>query len=578
MKPKPTLCKPTDSDALALWQLTLCALGIGILAAAAAAAFHHLISILHNILFYGHLSFHDFELGLKHTPLVNFGPWRSGIILVPIISGLLVIALIQRVRGGAQGHGVPGVLKAIYDGQGIIPPRLGLLKTITAGLSIAGGASVGREGPIVLIGAAIASVFTSLCHMPVRQRIILLAAGGAGGLAATFHAPLTGLLFAIEALLVYTSATALFIVALTTITATFIAQHLFNLRPLFDLSDHLLSTYLNPIDPHIMALYLPFGVLCGLSSACFIRALDYFEQRFATLNNPYIRHGIGMLLLGIMLFGFGHYTGHYYIQGVGYSTLYDIFTSRLTEPYFLLALFACKGLATCLSLGSGSSGGIFAPALYLGATLGASYAGILHLCFHIDTDPVMYAMVGMGGAVAGITGAFLSAAMMVMEITQNYTTVLPMMMVVTTAYITRKQLCNENVNTIKLLRSGNRIPEGLQAAILPAYCLSDLMQCDNFALHTSEQPEMMQKSVRYIIHLSDGQVTHITDQHQPAHPPSWICLAETTGLPNALRQLHVGQIDLIVVTASTETTPHIRGYISDRELRHQTTAVARLLD
>jgi len=197
-----------------------------------------------------------------------------------------------------------------------------------------------------------------------------------------------------------------------------------------------------------------------------------------------------MLILGVMMYLFLIKTGHYYIQGVGYATIVDVLKSILSDPWFLLLLCGMKLLATSLTLGSGASGGVFSPGLFMGATLGCAFGYfILALYPEAGFDPIMFAVAGMAGMIAGTTGAVLTSITMLFEMTRDYSAVLPIIVTAAIAYITRMLMSNESIYTLKLLRRGHVVHEGLQAAVSSAQQASHLMNAKVLAVDLADYDE-----------------------------------------------------------------------------------------
>jgi len=214
----------------------------------------------------------------------------------------------------------------------------------------------------------------------------------------------------------------------------------------------------------ILCLYTLLGAIIGVAAAAFTRGLPLLEDLFDRIPQRYARHALGMLLVGILMYALQQRFGHYYIEGVGYSTVQAILLGQLSAAGLLCLLFVCKGLATTISLGSGSSGGIFSPSLYLGATIGGAFAAALtalHLPLRIDIPS--FAMVGMGAMVGGGTGAAITAVAMIFEMTRDYDIVLPMILAVALSLGVRRLLSRENIYTLKLVRRGHAIPKALHA-------------------------------------------------------------------------------------------------------------------
>jgi CIC family chloride channel protein len=210
-----------------------------------------------------------------------------------------------------------------------------------------------------------------------------------------------------------------------------------------------------------------------------VRSLHLFEDVFDKIKQPYIRHVIGMLMLGVLIYALMRFAGHYYVEGVGYATVQAILLGQMSAAGLLILLFACKVLATSLSLGSGSSGGIFSPSLFMGATIGGAFAavlGALHLPVPISIPA--FAMVGMGAMVGGGTGAVMTAVTMIFEMTRDYDIVLPMILAVAVSVGVRRLLSRENIYTLKLFRRGHVIPKALHANMFLVRRAHEMMEKD----------------------------------------------------------------------------------------------------
>jgi CIC family chloride channel protein len=215
----------------------------------------------------------------------------------------------------------------------------------------------------------------------------------------------------------------------------------------------------------------------GVAAAAYTRGLYALEDQFDRIPNSYVRHCLGMVLVGLLMYGLYRGFGHYYVEGVGYATIQAILTGQLSFAGLLAFLFVCKLAATSLSLGSGSSGGIFSPSLFMGATLGAAFAGfILLIAPGIPVDLPAFAMVGMGAMVGGATGAAMTAVTMIFEMTRDYGIVLPMILAVAVALGVRRLLSRENIYTLKLARRGHIIPKALQANMFLVRKARDVME------------------------------------------------------------------------------------------------------
>ncbi|MFO7787796.1 MAG: chloride channel protein [Halospina sp.] len=423
---------------------------VGVVTGLGAILFHYLIAFFHNLFFYGRLS-----LTPAGETLLEPSIWGPFIILVPVIGGLGVVWLTRTFAPEARGSGVPEVIDAIYFREGLIRPVVAAAKSLATALSIGSGASVGREGPIIQIGASLASTLARLIHLSTWQRITLIAAGAGGGIAATFNTPLGGVMFAIELMLPELSSRTFLPVVLSTATASYIGRLVLGMSPAFVIpAPEAVSA--GSLELFNVLAMGGFGVLCGLASWAFIRLQSSTEIGFERLTpNPYLRHAAGMLGVGLMLFGLQSLYGHYHIAGASYATISEILHGNLVALQLLVVLFLAKLGATALSLGTGASGGIFSPVLFLGATLGAAFGTALSLVWPgADINPMNYAVVGMAALVGGTTGAAMTAIVMVFEMTRDYVIIIPLIIAVALSIGLRRTLINETIYTIKLTRRG----------------------------------------------------------------------------------------------------------------------------
>ncbi len=476
----------TVRDTPALHPILMLGLGlvVGILGGFGAVIFRKMIAFFHNLLFYGQIKWlYDADLHALDST------WGIGIILVPVLGAIGVTWLVKTFAPEAKGTGVPEVIDSIYFNEGKIRPAVAFFKSIASALTIGSGGSVGREGPIIQIASAFGSALGQWIKMPVRQRIILIAAGAGAGIAATFNAPIGGIAFAVELLLVSVNAATLAVVSISTIAAAYIGRHFMGLYPAFDIPE-LAIPGRSTTDLIDLLLMVPFGILIGVASTLFVRTIYWFEDRFEDLPiNPYLRHMFGMFIVGIILYVCMRASGHYYLQGVGYATIVDVLAGLLKHPWFLLLLFFAKLIATGLTLGSGGSGGIFSPTLFMGATLGAAFGEFAKLLLpHALINPIMFAIAGMAGMVSGVTGAVLTAITMLFEMTRDYSAILPVILTVALAYITRVMLSSESIYTQKLLRRGHSVHEGLQAAMNSSQLAEDVMT-ENYKVVSKSQIE-----------------------------------------------------------------------------------------
>jgi CIC family chloride channel protein len=493
---------------LGLWSLCGLALGMGCFTGLGAVVFRALIGLVHNVMFLGQFSF-AYDASVFTPP----PPWGAFIILVPVIGSIGVTFIVTTFAPEAKGHGVPEVMDAIYYKSGIIRPVVAVAKSLASALAIGSGAGVGREGPIIQIGSALGSTLGQIVKMPAAQRITLVAAGAGAGIAATFNTPIGGVLFATELMLPEVSANTFLPVAISTGSATFIGRLFFGAQPAFQVPTHLATIPNHASSAVLLVLYAVLGAVIGVAAALFVKSLHWFEDWFDQIRGNYLRHALGMLIVGCLIYALFATTGHYFVEGVGYSTIQATLSGTLTAGGFFVLLYVCKLLATNLSLGSGSSGGIFSPSLFMGATLGAAFASLITLVFPgLPVSMPAFAMIGMGAMVGSGTGAAMTAVTMIFEMTLDYDVVLPMILAVAVALGVRRILSRENIYTMKLVRRGHAMPRGLHANLFLVRRAADVMLRDfaimdaatTFAefLRTSEKLG----GLRHVVIARDGRV------------------------------------------------------------------------
>lgn len=530
---------------------SLLALGVGVVAGFGAWIFRLLIGFFHNLLFLRTFSF-NYDANV-HTPGDVWGLW---IIAVPMVGAVAVAWLVKTFAPEAKGHGVPEVMDAIHYNDGRIRPVVVIVKSLASAISIGSGGSVGREGPIIQIGATFGSVLGQWAAMPLRQRVVLMAAGAGGGIAATFNAPLGGILFAVELLLISINAQSILLVTLSCVTATAIGRFMLGAAPAFDIPA-LQIPHLG-VSPHwILLAFLPLGVICGAACALFIRAIYWTEDRFDSMpGNYYTRHMTGMFLVGVMIYLLQRYSGHYYVQGVGYATIVDILNGVLSDPSFLLLLFLLKLAATCLTLGSGASGGVFSPSLFMGAAIGAAFGqGVLAIFPAAEIGVAAFAIAAMAAMIGGSTGAIFTSIVMLAEMTDDHNTVLPILLCVVTAYVVRKQICSPTIYTLKLNRRGHRVPEGLSAAMSAAKCLEDMA---NHQVEVQELGTEAPQTPGVVVWTKDGRIDTVERRflspERPQEPlvggelTPYICLSQSCGLVEALRAMTAAKAQVVLLS------------------------------
>ncbi len=430
---------------------------IGVLCAWAALLFRYLIGFFHNLLFFSKISIN--YSAETHTKPSILGAW---IILAPPLASILVTWLIKNFSPEAKGHGIPEVMAAVKCNNGKIRPIVVLIKAFASAITIGSGGSVGREGPIALICSAVGSTIGGISKFARSHRDVFVAAGASAGIAATFNAPLAGIIFSLELILPEINNLNISVIAIATVTATYISRYLTGLSPAFNIPE-LTIPKLHLHDPGILLLFPLLGIFLGIASAIFIQLLTWSEIYFNKLRlNEYLTHVLGMTIIGVMFYIFFTTTGYYYIDGVGYSTIMDILRGLQHHFGLLIVLCIAKLFATCITLGSGGSGGIFSPSLYLGATFGAACGILFDSLFpSIRISPIIFAITGMAGMVGGTTGATLTSVVMTFEMTRDYNVILPIILTTYFAHFIRSRLIDDSIYTKKLGKKGIKFNAGL---------------------------------------------------------------------------------------------------------------------
>jgi CIC family chloride channel protein len=484
--------------------LSFLAILVGIVTGLGAIVFRIMVAAVQNLFFFGQLSIE--RLGDSFGPPSPYGPL---IILAPVIGGMGVIWIVRTFAPEAKGHGVPEVMDSIYFREGRIRPVVAVAKILASALSIGSGASVGREGPIIQIGSSFGSTLGQILPVEPWQRITLVAAGAGGGIAATFNTPLGGVLFAAELLLPEVSTRTFLPVVLATGTATFVGRLFLGVQPAFQLMTQA-AMEMERIDLETMLAVALLGVLCGLGAWLFIRLLTFMEDFFGELKiNDYAKHAIGMLALGVGMYLLMLGWGHYFIDGVGYPTVQAILVGNLGGFGLLLLLFVAKLLATTISLGSGSSGGVFAPSLFMGATFGGAFGALMIPMLGLgDFTLPEFAIVGMASLVAGSTGATMTAIVMLFEMTRDFHILFPAIIASTIAIGVRRLLSDENIYTIKLAWRGHHIPKDRHSNMFLVRHADDVMSRDMLRLPSTA---LVQEGLRAVPDRADSQYILVTD-------------------------------------------------------------------
>ena len=398
------------------------------------------------------------------------------ILIIPAIGGLIVGPIIYYLAPEAKGHGVPEVMQAILLRGGNIRPRVAFIKAIASAITIGTGGSVGREGPIIQIGSSLGSMVGQFLRVPSKRLKTLVGCGAAAGIAAAFNAPIAGALFAVEIILMDFAIAQFSPIVISSVIAT-VVSHTFEGK---------FAAFVVPryqlVSPQEIGFYFVLGALAGVVSFLFIKLLYWCEDLFDNkMKLPdYINPAIGGLLIGVIALLFPQ------IMGVGYDTINNALYGNMLW-YVALALIFVKIIATSITLGSGGSGGIFAPSLFMGAMLGFFFGQGVHSLFpEITASPGAYALVAMGGLVAGTTRAPITAIIIVFELTNDYNIILPLMVTCIISVILSTKLTRESIYTLKLLLRNIGIKEGMEVNVMESLYVKDIFKTDVQAIADSD--------------------------------------------------------------------------------------------
>ncbi|MCA9732154.1 MAG: chloride channel protein [Deferribacteres bacterium] len=416
-------------------------------------------------IYYGIEFFEDMFWGTSDLSVDFFTtiPWWLKI-LIPTVAGFIVGLIIHLVAREAKGHGVPEVMEAIALRGGVIRKRVAAAKLIASSLYIGGGGSVGREGPVIQIGSAIGSAMGQLFHVNAQRMKTFVACGAAAGIAAAFNAPIAGALFSLEIILGDFAVPKFSPIVIAAVTATVVSHTFLGDHTAFQIPKYEL------ISAYELIPYAILGLFAGFVAWLFIKSLHNVEGFFDKFRYPiYLKTLVGGLIVGII----GCFIPHIY--GVGYDTMDNALRGNLVGHTLLILVFA-KIFATSISLGSGGSGGVFAPSLFMGTTAGGFFGVLVHSLFpEITATPGAYALVGMGAVVAATTHAPITAILIIFEMTNDYHIILPLMISVTIGVIFRGKLMRESIYTIKLVAKGIDIFRGQDANVLRAIKVRSVM-------------------------------------------------------------------------------------------------------
>jgi CIC family chloride channel protein len=497
-------------------------------------------------------------------------------IIAPAAGGLIVGLIIYFVAKEAKGHGVPEVMAAIALKNGIIRARVVFAKLFASSIYIGSGGSVGREGPVIQIGSAVGSAFGQFLRVNSQRMKTFVACGAAAGIAAAFNAPIAGALFSVEVILCDFGVPQFSPIVISSVVATVVSRSFLGDFPAFVVPEYHL------VNPYELVPYAGLGLFAGIVALLFINTLHKSEEFFEKIPIPvYIKTAVGGLLVGTL----GVFIPHIY--GVGYDTMDMALRGELLWQWLLLLIFM-KIIATSISLGSGGSGGVFAPSLFLGAMTGGFFGEFVHQFFPNTTATSgAYALVGMGAVVAAATHAPITAILIIFEMTNDYKIILPLMISCIISTLLSTKLQKESIYTIKLIRRGIDIFKGRDVNVLRTIKVKEIMEEEietiPMAMPFQKLMKRMLESPRpqLIVVDNDGQfagVITLSQIRQSLHDEAFLAdlvlahdilnadiptIAESESLDSAIKLFGNEEVDILPVVADSDSRKPI-GQISRR--------------
>jgi len=438
--------------------MSFLAAAIGLIAGLVAYILYKLIGLFTNLFF-----FHQWSTTFRSVGGHHLGAW---VILIPVIGGLVVGVMAKYGSEKIKGHGIPEAMEAVLINRSRIEPKVALLKPISAAIAIGTGGPFGAEGPIIQTGGAIGSLVGQVLHTTAVERKVLLACGAAAGMSATFNTPIAGVILAIELLLFEFKSRSFIPLVIASTLATAVHMQLLGSGAMFQVGAMDFGV------PHALLYYLALGPICGLAAVGLSKALYWVEDSFEKLPVDMVWWpAIGALGLGII----GFFVPR--VFGVGYDTIGAILNGQLAWKLLLVVMFA-KFVALVLSLGSGTSGGLLAPTFMWSAAMGGLYAMIANHVFpNAHLSPGAFALVAMGAVFGAASRATFSFIIFAFEITRDYNSVLPLMLVAVIADgIAMLFMPTSSIMTEKLARRGLQVHQDYEADVLSQTTVAETME------------------------------------------------------------------------------------------------------
>lgn len=403
----------------------------------------------------------------------------------PALGILLTIMFCRFILRKEVGHGIPGILYAVSKNKGEVSGHSTWSAIVASALTVGFGGSVGLEGPSVSTGASIGSNLGRLLKLDFRQVILMIGMGGAAALASIFQAPITGVVFSLEVLMVDLSLGSLVPIIMSSFVA--IMTSYFLLGKAVEYNVVITEGFI----PANALYYIGLGIFVGLVSAYFLKVTFMVEKRFRKVGSPWVRFGVGAALLGLLVFLFPALYGEGYeainsALGGDYSSVYG---NRMFEYFkdvkwailvLLAILILLKAFATAFTFGAGGVGGTFAPALFIGAFTGLLFALTVNYLGIGELDPAKFALVGMSGLIAGMLHAPLTGIFLIAEITNGYSLIVPLMIVSALSYAVNRMFFTHSVYTQSVAEKGVSVSHNKDTSILNMMAITQLIE-NNFS-------------------------------------------------------------------------------------------------
>ena len=449
---------------------------VGLLTGYVAVVFHDAIVTISSLSFIGLRSFG------KTTFIENY--WKVLLPFIPAVGGLLVGLYNAFVMKARPGHGLASVIKAVAQNDGIIDRKLWIHKSITSVLSIGSGGGGGREAPIVQVGSAIGSTVAQMLRFSPNKTRTLLGCGAAAGLAAVFNAPIGGVMFAVEVLLGDFSVKTFSPIVIAAVIGTVLSRSFLGNSPTFQVPEYALVSNTE------LLFYCVLGILAGLSAVMFIKIYYALEEWFGRIEKRWkipvwAMPAIGGFMSGVICIWFPG------LYGFTYEAISNAVHGNETWTN-MIGIYLFKPVVAGLSIGSGGSGGMFAPAMKMGAMLGGMFGKLVHMLFPtITATSGAYALVGMGALTAGIMRAPLTVILILFEVTGQYEIVLPIMFAAVTSSLVARLAYRHSMESYILEKEGVRVGFGIALSVAEHISIANVMKTDYVKFIDSESAENM---------------------------------------------------------------------------------------